>query len=177
MIARTHRGQAPKRRQIREVANGTADGGTPRLVLTPDGVHGLARYRDPPARFARDLDHVSRVRTTSGVVANAHPGATHPQGTTLLSSVALSIGQALVRDCRDLRRTSWRRKETHEVGRWSNRGGRGDCRRRRSCPQQEEPEGAALDLDPRNGRSYERRIRRSQRSEGRGNPPLVASRY
>jgi hypothetical protein len=31
-------------------------------VLTPDVVHGLARNRDPTARFARDLDHASRVR-------------------------------------------------------------------------------------------------------------------
>ena len=58
---------APQRRQIRKVANGTANGGTPRLVLTPDVVHRLARNRDPAARFAGELDHASRVRLDSSV--------------------------------------------------------------------------------------------------------------
>jgi hypothetical protein len=58
------------------------------------------------------------------------------------------------------------------VGRWSNRGGQRRCRRWRRCPQQE-GEGDTLDLDSRNGGSHERRIRCSQRSEGRGSPPLV----
>ena len=63
MTAEVHRGlEAPQRRQIRKVANSTSDGWTPRLVLTPDVVHGLARYRDPTARFAGHLDHASRVR-------------------------------------------------------------------------------------------------------------------
>jgi hypothetical protein len=39
------------------VANGTAQGGTSGFVLTPDVVDGLARDRDPTARFARDFDH------------------------------------------------------------------------------------------------------------------------
>jgi hypothetical protein len=38
-------------------------------VLTPDVVHGLARDRDPAARFAGDPDHVSRVRTVRGAPA------------------------------------------------------------------------------------------------------------
>jgi hypothetical protein len=46
------REEAPHRRQIRKVANGATEGGTPRLVLAPDVVHGLARNRDPTARFA-----------------------------------------------------------------------------------------------------------------------------
>jgi len=58
---------ASQRRQIREVPNGTTDGGTPRLVLTPDVVHRLARNRDPAARFAGELDHASRVRLDSSV--------------------------------------------------------------------------------------------------------------
>ena len=44
------------------MANGATDGGAPSLVLTPDVVHGLARNRDPTARFAGDLDHTPRVR-------------------------------------------------------------------------------------------------------------------
>ena len=69
VTAKVHRRQeAPERRQIREVANGTTEGGTPRLVLTPDVVHGLARNRDPTARFAGDLDHASRVRMGSAIV-------------------------------------------------------------------------------------------------------------
>jgi hypothetical protein len=56
------RQETQERRQIREVANGTTQGGTAGLVLTPDVVHRLARNRDPTARFAGDLDHASRVR-------------------------------------------------------------------------------------------------------------------
>ena len=68
VTAQVHlREAASQRRQIREVANGTADGGTPRLVLTPDVVHRLARNRDPAARFAGELDHASRVRLGSSV--------------------------------------------------------------------------------------------------------------
>jgi hypothetical protein len=51
------------------MANGTTEGGTPRLVLAPDGVHGLARNRDPAARFAGDLDHASRVRLGSVIAS------------------------------------------------------------------------------------------------------------
>ena len=62
-----HRRQETReRRQIRKVANRATDGGTPGLVLTPDVVHRLARHCDPTARFARDLDHGSRVRAGSG---------------------------------------------------------------------------------------------------------------
>jgi hypothetical protein len=70
VTAWVHRRQeaAPQRRQIREVANRTTEGGTPRLVLTPDVVHGLARDRDPTARFAGDLDHAPRVRLRSAIV-------------------------------------------------------------------------------------------------------------
>jgi hypothetical protein len=63
VTASVHRRQeTPQRRQIRKVANGTTDGRTPRLVFTPDVVHGLARNRDPTARFAGDLDHATRIR-------------------------------------------------------------------------------------------------------------------
>ena len=74
------------------------------------------------------------------------------------------------------KRASWRRKESHEVGRWSNRGGRRRCRDRRCCAQEEEQGGGALDLDARDGCRYERRIRCSQRSERRRNPPLARNR-
>src|SRR5712672_1484170 len=85
VTAWVHRRQeaAPQRRQIREVANRTTEGGTPRLVLTPDVVHGLARDRDPTARFAGHLDHASRVRMgcaivpirrSSGVISDTGPG-------------------------------------------------------------------------------------------------------
>lgn len=69
MTAEAHRRQeaAPQRRQIREVANGATDGGAPRRVLTPDVIHGLARNRDPTARFAGDIDHASRVRLGSAI--------------------------------------------------------------------------------------------------------------
>lgn len=59
------------------------------------------------------------------------------------------------------------------MGRRSNRAGQRHRRRRRRCPQQEECEACTLDLDSRDGRSHERRIRCSQRSEGRRSPPLV----
>jgi hypothetical protein len=63
VTAQIHRREkAPQRRQIRKVANRATDGGAPSLVLTPDVVHGLARNRDPTARFAGDLDHTPRVR-------------------------------------------------------------------------------------------------------------------
>ena len=65
VTAQVHgRQEAPKRRKTRKVANGTADGGKRRLMLTPHVVHGLARNRDPTARFAGDRDHPSRVRMT-----------------------------------------------------------------------------------------------------------------
>ena len=67
--------EAPQRRQIGQVANGATHGGTAGLVLTPDVVHGLARNRDPTARFAGDLDHASRVRTVPGM-GGAMPGDT-----------------------------------------------------------------------------------------------------
>lgn len=74
---------------------------------------------------------------------------------------------------RYLKRASWQGKETHEVGRWSNRGGQRCCCRWRRCPQQTECEGGPLALDSRDGCSHERRIRCSQRTEGRRNPPLA----
>jgi hypothetical protein len=69
------RQEAPQRRQVRKVANGAAKGGTARLVLTPYVVHGLARDRDPAARFAGDLDHASRVRVGSAGQAAAGRGS------------------------------------------------------------------------------------------------------
>jgi hypothetical protein len=69
VTALTHRRQeTPQRRQIRKVAHGTTEGGTPRLVLPPDVVHRLARNRDPAARFAGDLDHASRVRVGFAII-------------------------------------------------------------------------------------------------------------
>ena len=57
------------------MADGAADGRAAGLVLTPDVVHGLARDRDPAARFAGDLDHASRVRVGSAIaLALDEPG-------------------------------------------------------------------------------------------------------
>jgi SAM-dependent methyltransferase len=59
------REETPQRWQIRQVADGAPDGGTPSLVLAPDVVHGLARDRDPAACFTGDRDHAFRVRLSS----------------------------------------------------------------------------------------------------------------
>ena len=58
------------------------------------------------------------------------------------------------------------------MGSWGNRGGQRRCRRWCRCPHEEERDGATLNVDSRDGRSHERRVRCGQRSEECSNPKL-----
>ena len=75
-------------------ANRPAERGTSGLVLTPDVVHGLARNRDPAARFAGDLDHAPRVRMRSALGDRARRRTRGRGGTS-----ALPTGTGRLRTC------------------------------------------------------------------------------